>query len=294
MWTIDQGKACFSGTTPVILSQQNVVEVGKLYSIIITVENRTQGKLLFPSFTGFNEISESGTFQFIAESVYSDLAILPTSFGEGMFNGCLTIVELLEIPYYSIVDCEGNEVFTLSDNTGVTAFNGYVQYQIDWSNLTEGIYYLKFSSQGLDYITDCFSVKLLHDCSVQITWNNNEDAFGFNYSDLNFTQSLRIDAKLWQPKYKALDKQTYEYSNGDVEINYVSKAKEVIFTTEELPEYIHDALQLAVDSDNFFINGNKYVFVEEDYSPVWRKSSSLAPVELPLRRSQNLRNVNCS
>jgi hypothetical protein len=293
-WVFSNGKACYdSNVAGFSLVQEGVLEVGKLYSVVVTVTDLTKGKISFPFFEGFHEVSENGTFQFVEKALFEDLFIQPLSNVFGVFDGCLEIVEVLEVPFYSIVDCEENEVFVLSDNTGVTVANGYVQYQIDWTDIAEGIYYIKFTSQGLDYITNCFYVKLSHDCTKQITWNNNEDAYGFNYSDLNFTQSLRINAKLWQPRYKALEKQTYEYSNGDIEINYVSKAKEILFTTEELPEYIHDALQLAVDSDNFFIDNVKYVFVEEEYSPSWRKSSSLASVELPLRISQNLRNVNC-
>ena len=292
-WIISDGKACYdSNIAGYTLVQPSVMTVDNLYSIVINVE-MTQGKLLFPTIEGSHEITESGTYQFIGKATYTDIVVLPLALGGGVFDGCIEIIELLEIPYYSILDCEGNAVFTLNDSTGVTASNGYIQYQIDWSGLSDGIYYLKFSDSGLDYITDCFHVKLNHECTKQITWYCNENAWEFNYSDLNFIQSLRIKLSFWKPNYRATEKEVYDYSDGESEITYVSKAKFQTINTEDLPEYIHDALQLALDSDHFFIDGKKYVFVDEEYSPEWRKRSSLAPVEFQVKEAKNLKNVNC-
>lgn len=292
-WAYSSGAACYDDAGAFSLVQTGVMDIGKLYSLSFTISNQTQGKLSVPTIENGLEYSEDGTYIITGLATYDDLVFLPSIFGAGMFDGCIDIVELREIPFYSIVDCNDNVVFTLDDETGVTAANGFVQYNIGWSDLDEGIYYLKFTDSSLEYQSDCFDVKLTHSCTKQITYNCNENAFNFNYSDLSFTQSLRIRANLWKPKFKALSKDVYEYSTGDLEITYVTKAKEFIFTTEELPEYIHDALSLALDSDNFFIDGVRHVFADDETSPSWRNSSNLAPLEVNLRKAQNLRNVNC-
>ena len=184
-------------------------------------------------------------------------------------------------------------MFTLSDETGLTAQNGYVQYQIDWSDIPEGIYTIQFQNAGLTYVTDCIDLRLEHDCSYQLTWKCIEDAWNFNYSDLSFLQSLRISAQLRNPRWKALDKDVFEYSNGDLEITYVSKAREIIFTTERLPAYLLDAISLALNSDEFYIDGEKYLFPDEEVSPTWSNLTKLGFIEIVLRKAQNLRNVNC-
>lgn len=292
-WIITDGQACYNSDAPgFTLVQSGAMEIGKLYSAIITVD-MSQGKLSIPSLDGNTTIIASGTYQFVLKALYTDLIILPESYGAGVFDGCIEIVELLYIPYYNIVDCDDNAVFGLLDDTGVTAAQSFIQYQVDWTEIAEGSYFIKFEDSTLEYASPCLNLKLLHPCTKQITWNCDENAWGFNYSDLSFTQSLRITADLQNPRYKALSKDVYEFSNGDLKITYVSKAKEFLLKTEFLPEYIHDALQLALDSDNFFIDGIKYVFQDDEYSPSWEKRSKLSSIDIILRQAQDLKNTNC-
>ena len=293
-WTVVDSEACYDGVAVDIpLVQVGVLTVGMLYSVKFTITNMTEGILQLQGFEGSNEYTEDGDYELIAFANLEDIRFNPSNDGADIFDGCISLIEVLEIPFYSIVDGDDNVVFEQIDETGVSASGRYIQYNIDWSDIADGCYYIKFENSSLEYRSDCFDVKLLHNCTKQITWSCNENAFGFNYSDLSFTQTLRIDARLWKPRYKALEKEVYEYSSGDLEITYVTKAKELLFTTEDLPDYVHDALSMALDSDNFFIDGIKYVFPSEETTPSWRKSSNLAPLEVTLRLSQNLRNVNC-
>jgi hypothetical protein len=292
-WIVSDSAACYDSTSVFQLVQADLMEIGKLYTLNFTISNQSQGKLSIPTIEGTLEYTEDGSYTLLGIATYTDLVFLPSIYGAGMFDGCIDVVELREVPFYSIMDCNDNEVFALEDSTGVTTANEFVQYQIDWSDLVDGIYYLKFENSSLEYRSDCFDVKTTHACTKQITWNCNEDAFEFNYSDLSFTQSLRIGATMWKPKFKATEKEVYEFSNGDLKINYVSLAKEYIITTEEIPEYVFDAISLALNSDNLFIDGVKYVFPDDEVSPSWRNSSNLAPLEFVLRKSQNLKNSNC-
>ncbi len=293
-WTVTDGMACYDGVAEDIpLVQLGVLEVGLLYYVKFSIANMTMGKLQLQGFEGTNEYTEDGDYEIIAIATLTDIRFNPVEYLGDIFDGCITAIEVSEVPFYTIYDLDGNPVFVQSDSTGVTADGNYIQYDIDWSELEEGCYYIQFENSTLTYKSDCFALKLEHSCTKQIEWTCNEDAWGFNYSGLSFTQTLRINAKLGRPRFKALEKDVYKYSNGDLEITYVSKAKEEVFTTEDLPVYIHDALSMALDSDNFFIDGIKYVFPDEETSPNWRKSSNLAYIEVILRRSQNLRNVNC-
>jgi len=99
-WIFIDGKACYDSTSEgFTLTQSDVMETGDLYSFVVRVTDQTQGKLLFPSLTGGFEITENGTFQFTGKALFDDLIILPASFGGGVFDGCLEIVEVLQIPY---------------------------------------------------------------------------------------------------------------------------------------------------------------------------------------------------
>lgn len=293
-WEVVDGAACYDGlAVDIPLVQQDVLTVGVLYSVRFSISGMTEGVLQLQGFEGTNEYTEDGDYELVAFATLTDIRFNPYNDGADIFDGCITAVEVGEIPFYTIRDLDGNIVYTQTDDTGITAGGEHVQYQIDWSELEDGCYYLQFDNDTLTYRSDCFAVKLTWPCTKQIEWNCNENAFEFNYSDLSFTQTLRIEARLWKPRFKALEKEVYEYSSGDLEITYVTKAKELLFTTEDMPDYLHDAFSMALDSDNFFIDGVRYVFPDEETSPSWRKSSNLAPIEVTLRRSQNLRNVNC-
>lgn len=293
-WGFATDKACYSvGGSAFSLRQEDVMTVGIMYTFEVTVSDLESGKITIPTLNPMPEITADGTYQFTGVATYTDLVFVPADYLGESPDFCIDIVELREVPFYTIYNSNDVSVYTLSDSTGVTASGRYVQYQIDWSALAYGVYYIQFESQTLEYRTDYFNVQLTHPCTLQITWNCNENAWGFNYSDLSFTQSLRIGGKLWKPSYKAKEKEVYDYSDGSKEITYVSKTIEKRLTTEEMPEYVHNALSLALDSDGFFIDGIEHVFEDEEYTPVWRNMSNLAPVEVVIEEAQNLRNVNC-
>lgn len=293
-WGLSTNKVCYSvGGSAVSFRQEDIMTPSVMYTFQVTVSNMTKGKLTIPTLSPMPEITEDGDYQFTGTATYTDLVFLPVDYLGYPFDGCISLVELREVPSYTIYNSSDVAVYTLTDGTGVTASGTHVQYEIDWSDLPYGVYYIQFESQTLEYRSDYFNVQLSHPCTLQITWNCNENAWGFNYSDLSFTQSMRIGAKLWKPSYKAKEKEVYPYSDGSKEITYVSKTIEKRLTTEEMPEYMHNAMSLALDSDGFFIDGIEHVFEDEEYTPTWRNMSNLAPVEVVVEEALNLRNVNC-
>jgi hypothetical protein len=267
---------------------------GKFYFVKITVSGMTQGALRFDSLLDAPLITENGEHGFIHKALFSSLIINPILFGAGVFDGCVTDIEVNLVPSYVIKNLAGDIIYTMSTNTGLTGDRNYIQYQIDWTSIQEGCYYIEFSDGVLTYKSDCFSVKATHDCTLQLEWTNEQDAFGFNFTGLNFTPNLRVEGKLWKPRFVMSDKKVFEFSNGESKITNVRVHEERELVLREIPEDIHRALAVGINSDEFYINDVKTVFEDEEVTPSWRNSSNLAPLTLTVRQSQqDLLNSNC-
>ena len=61
----------------------------------------------------------------------------------------------------------------------------------------------------------------------------------------------------------------------------------------EMPEYLHDALAIGLEHDDFYVDSEKYTNEETEYLPKWRNSSQLAPSEVVIIKDQNLKNSSC-
>ncbi len=299
-WEINESWEWLEGTAGYInesglgaLEQLGVLEIGKFYKITFTLADTTGdgGGVVIDSFDT-TEYEELGVTSVIGQAISEDLIFTPF-YGEGG-QSFITIddIEVMEIPVYSIKDLDGNEVFAMTDLTGVTAEGDIIQYDIDWSEIEESCYNIHISDGIIDYISDCLSVKLTHDCTILLSWTNDENAFGFNYEELNFTPNLRVKAKLWQPNYTK-EKDVFKDNAGNRTILKSETSKEELLTVSEMPEYLHDAMAIAVEHDDFYVDGLKYTNEETEYTPKWRKSSQLAPSELVIIKDQFLRNNNC-
>lgn len=294
-WIYSVGKACYDSDTPgFTLTQEDLMTVGKAYTIKISTSNMTQGKLVIQGFEDYLEITEDGDHVFLSVATYTDLIINPQIYGEGVFDGCIDDVEVSLVPLYVIKDSNDDIVFTLIDFTGVSVDRDFVQYIIDWTEFEDGCYYIEFSDLTTVYRSDCFAVKLLHGCTLLLTWTNNEDGMGFDYSGLSFIQSMRIEGKLWKWKHTTVDKQTFRYSNGDEKILYARVYEEETLTISKMPKYMGQAFALALNHDTFEVEGIPYLFFDEDVTPTHRNTTETPPVEVVLRKKgQNLLNNNC-
>lgn len=294
-WIQSEGGACYDSVSEgFTLSQEDIFTPGQIYYVKISVTNMTQGSLTLYGLVDPPVVTEDGDYEYIKEASFTDLVLYPGTFGAGVFDGCVDNIEANLVPTYTIKMLNGTTVFTMTGDTGVTADGDYIQYQIDWTDLEEGCYYIEFSDGILTYQSYCFSVKLLHSCSLQLEWTNDQDGFGFNYTGLSFTQTLRVDGKLWKPRYPNEDKNIHEFSNGRGKITNVRVYKEYTLNVHESPEYIHDAIAVGLNHDTFLTNNINMLFVEEETTPNWRNSSNLAPISITLRRNdQDLLNSNC-
>lgn len=291
-WIQSDGAACYdSETAGFALSQNGALSIGYVYSIEFSISNMTQGKLVLDSIESKPEYTEDGAYSVIGIASSNNLTFIGEESESLVFNGCIDNVELRLIPFVTIKDLSGNVIFEQTDESIVSASGNNIQYDIDWSGVEEGCYKIYFS-QGIDYVSDCIDLKLAHGCTLLLSWTNDENAYGFNFEDLNFTPKLRVKAKLWQPGYPK-EKDVFKDNAGNRTTLKSETSKEKILTIGDAPEYIHDALAIGVEHDDFYIDGLKYTNEETEYIPKWRKSSQLAPSEVVVIKDQFLRNNNC-
>lgn len=145
----------------------------------------------------------------------------------------------------------------------------------------------------VDIESECFKLGSF-ECTKLLSWTNNEDAYGFTYDGNTFQHELRVKSKLWKPKYPKDKKEVFVDSAGNRRILTSRTKKEEELSVEEIPTYLHDALSIGVEHDNFYIDGVKYINEETDYDPAWRNSSLLAPVVVTVTKdSQDLSNSYC-
>lgn len=190
-------------------------------------------------------------------------------------------------------------VFNSGSNTSINLglyFNGNLNNFAGGGVLAPGVYFYidSLSLRGpVETESECFKLGEF-ECTKLLRWSNNENAYGFTYDGTTFEHELRVKSKLWMPKYPKDKKEVFVDSAGNRRILTSRTKKEETFTVDHLPEYLHDALSIGVEHDNFYIDDVKYINEDNDYDPSWRKSSLTAPVEIiVVKDSQDLSNSYC-
>jgi hypothetical protein len=256
-WIQSDGAACYDSVTPgYALSKEGALTVGVLCFVQFTISNMTHGKLILDSLADKPEYTEDGDYSVIGMATSNNLTFIGEEHLGFVFDGCIDLVSSRLIPLLTIKDIEGNIIFEQTDETGVTAFDSNIQYAIDWTDISEGCYTIHLSDGIIDYVSDCINLKLSHDCTLLLSWTNDEDAYGFNYSDLTFTQNLRVEAKKWHPSYPK-EKNVFKDNAGNRFILKSETSKEEILTISEMPQYLHDALAIGLEHDDFYIDSVK-------------------------------------
>ena len=160
-------------------------------------------------------------------------------------------------------------------------------------NIDDVSIFMQTSCFQEDACSECYKLGDTWDCSFLFSWTNDEDAFGFIYTGLSFTQFFRHRIKLDQPSYPE-DADRFLNSSGTEVVLHALSQKIEKLRFEEAPEYVHDFFRLTWIHDTVTIETVNYTKEEGDYEPNWRKSSLLAPVELQVRENgQDNENSNC-
>lgn len=141
--------------------------------------------------------------------------------------------------------------------------------------------------------SECFKLADEWDCTFLLSWTNSDNAFGFNYNPLVFTQFLRLEGKFRNPVWD-IDKQTHLSSSGAQDMLYARVLEKKDFIVREIPDYLHAALAIGLSHDTFKVDGFENINNEDTYEPDHRKSSLLSPVTVELEATpQDLVNSNC-
>src|SRR5690606_4520871 len=242
-WDNNEGVACYDGEGENTLSSTGILTPGTAY--YVQIELSGTGKIKLGSFLGQPEFTDD------VSGIYTATQSSFTITGIG--NVCIDNIIVTQAYDYVIKDQLGNIVYA-STPGDIDGSGFYLRYKVNWEDLPEGCYTIEMND-GLEYVSECFYVKLEHECTILVTWTNNESAFGFDYSGLDFTQSLRVPAKLWQPKYNSDIKEIYVDSKGNRQILYARVVKDQLLSVQELPEYLHDALSIGINHDMVKLDG---------------------------------------
>lgn len=295
MWTFDTGKACYDGDETIdALIQDDIFEPGLYYIVKFTISSITQGGLSLESIEGKPKFTTNGEYSVYGKAIQNTLEFKPYSIAGDMFIGCVDDVATHWTPLYRIEDGDGNIVFEQSDNDTVQIANENIQYGIDWNEIPLGNYKIKFTDENVIYQSGCLCV-VNNPCSILLAWSNDENAGGFNYSDLEFTQNLRVEGKLGEDFGKSIQEDLFRYSDGSKKLLYAELDQYKVLVIKEMPAYLHRALMIGVRHDHFFVNGDEMITDTTDYQPAWRKSSDLAPVTIQVTpKDEGFINQNCS
>lgn len=148
-------------------------------------------------------------------------------------------------------------------------------------NMDEGLFCPEFYSGPLKVVQSAPCDTLL------VKYRNDNDAYGFDYSSSGYTiadgfyNQLRIEAKVWKGNFSKT-KSVQKKSDGRRTLQYSDTDSKMLMNTSPLPDYIHNALAVAIEHRTLIIGGKEYTCEDTEYLPVWDKNSTLAPVEINL------------
>lgn len=140
--------------------------------------------------------------------------------------------------------------------------------------------------------TSCVSLKNTWANSMSnilITGENETAAFGF---PAGYTFSGRVFGRLRNASYPDVENVIYKNLNGLKSQQYNENEKVKELQIYEVPERAHDWIRLALRSQSVTLNiDGTDILVEKvggDYTPLWRKTSDLAPVIVEIEEVQQV------
>jgi len=174
----------------------------------------------------------------------------------------------------------GSQTITIGFSKGVASQNGDV-IEIDNITLTA----LPMDEQdGLCFTTECIKIGE-PDCTILMTADNNDAAFGFDYSN-GFIHSLRVTGIYDVTGYPE-EAETFNYSNNDNTILYGRSEKELTVFIGDAPEYIHDCVRHLRLHDTFTIDGSEFIKVS-GYDLNRRKTSDNKQATFTVKEKQGI------
>ena len=109
------------------------------------------------------------------------------------------------------------------------------------------------------YYSECYNLDECTEKHLLLQWTNDENGLGFNYAQLGFIQQLRVEGGIRILSGTYEDETFYTTSGGVRGQLYSQPTKNQEMWVHEIPEYLHNAIRLAIAHDHFFIDGTEYV-----------------------------------
>lgn len=152
-----------------------------------------------------------------------------------------------------------------------------------------------------EYQSMCISYKNSHDSTFHglsnmlLKGTQDNDGLGFNFSDFDFTNSVRVFGNLRNSTYDFPEEEYYKDSVGVNRIVYTGFQKYKQLQIRQVSEALHDIIALISVHGTFSItiDGEERQFIKRQgsISPQWRKTSGDAPVIIEVaEKTQNIFN----
>lgn len=193
----------------------------------------------------------------------------------------------------------------ITNGTNSTTYNATVGETVD-SN--KKVFYFNIDSSSFEYADTCgleieiyssfengdgttvtleatsqvFDISTSVSCSKYIEFTNTNNDYGLYFNGGTFKYAVRLYVLLWKPKYKSTITKIPD-SKGDVRILSNRSQSIYEFRVDDIPEYLHDLLRIAKDSDFLYIDTARFESLEDDYTPEWKDIYKFAQASINIK-----------
>lgn len=311
-WDFGINRLCATQATTEIISTD--VLVAGYWRIKVTVDEFEEGiiDIIFENVIGgattiIGTISATGTYYFYGFAVTGGaiLHIVPSTVGDGA-TLCLTevsaypILTELEIKIFDDTENEVASIDYVADAAYFTFVRDTVTVDINWAalGLSNNCYFLMAINPctGGQLISNMFKVgDYASQCTLLINACNNNDSFGFVFTDSGFSPRIRVEAIIKTAQYLN-DKNIFENSIGTKGASYFKRRKTKILAIDLQPEYVHDFLSLLQGFDNVYISNVAYFIEDDEYTISYNNTlNNFGSVTMQIsEKTQNVKNILCT
>lgn len=142
-----------------------------------------------------------------------------------------------------------------------------------------------------DALSEAYCVCDTHDCTILLKYRNTRNAFGNYYGDDTYYNYLRLPASIQSANIT--DKELIQFKNTlhQMNIPYWNGIKVEEIATDLLPNWVHNAIAVAIKHRVLYIDGVQYIGIAE-HSPIIDKTEVFGAVTKIARVNQSNLNSN--
>jgi hypothetical protein len=226
----------------------------------------SSGKAIIDTNIEAGELSQTSLARNFKKGLSYDVTLDVSNYAVGscdisLYNGGVLVL------FLGSFNSDGSKSF----NTGIlTNECDEIRFTVDGLNNTysiDNVSALKNTTDNnFEYRTDCFEVTDELDCTIKLSGTNLDNAFGIDFSELNYNPFIRVKGELTTPKYDG-DKENEEDSLGISKTLYFkSETKREMFLYQ-LPMFHHEFIRLLIGYDRFLVDDVEYISTDSSYEP---------------------------